>query len=303
MLKDPKLSHLKALKQVAYYGSINATAKALNIPQPTLSRTIKELEEILKVPLIVRGSHGVSLTKAGTRFAAQASSIIAQLESATAEARSLASIGESLLSVGLSPISVNSIWEASVDRLLKSFNHCQLSVEDNPLEINLFRVRDGTLDFAVGNSDADVSFTEFTVEPLMDCPFAIVCRKGHPLEHSTSFEEIQNANWWITGELKVCMRKLREFRKINLNQSLHTRSHIVGLPLIFSHSFLALLSSVQIKKYREYLSIIPIRKLNIVGHYALVYRKNIPLSSISSAMIQYLHEEAENFNWYDFGNN
>lgn len=301
MLKEPKLSHLKALKQVAYYGSINATAKALNIPQPTLSRTVKELEEILKVPLIVRGSHGISLTKSGKRFAAQASSIISQLESATAEARALANIGESTLSVGLSPISINSIWDPAVDRLLKDFQHCQLSVEDNPLEINLSRVRDGTLDLAVGNADADVSLTEFAVEPLMDCPFAVVCRKGHPLENATRFEEIQNANWWITGELKVCMRKRADFREINLNQSLHTRSHIVGLPLIFSHSFLALLSSVQIKKYREHLSIIPIQGLNVIGHYALVYKKNVPLSSIATSMINYLHDEARKVDWQDFG--
>lgn len=301
MIKEPKLSHLKALKQVAYYGSINATAKALNIPQPTLSRTIKELEEILKVPLIIRGSQGISLTKAGKRFAAQASSIISQLESATAEARALANIGESTLSVGLSPISINSIWDSAVDKILKDFHHCQLSIEDNPLEINLSRVRDGTLDFAVGNADADVSLTEFTVEPLMDCPFAIVCRKGHPLENVTQIEEIQNANWWITGELKVCIKKRKDFRNLNLNQSLHTRSHIVGLPLIFSHSFLALLSSVQIKKYREHLSIIPLKGLNVIGHYALVYKKNIPLSSISTAMITYLQDEAEKFDWNDFG--
>lgn len=300
-LRLPKINHLIAIKSVAYYGSINAASKAMHIPQPTLSRTIKELEEILNVPLVIRGQQGSVLSESGITFVEHASSIVSQLELAVHEARMHSGRGTHKLSFGVSPISVNSVMPPAIDRVLKVFRRCEISVEDNPLEISTKRVREGSLDFAVGNRDADVSLADLVSEPLMDCPFAVACRRGHPLEHSTRLEQLQNANWWITGEFKVCRKKRSDFQSLLINQSLHTRSHIVGLPLVFDYSFIALLSSVQIKRYRALLSIIPIKDLHVIGHYSLIYRKNVPLSPICARMIEYLHHEAEVFPWYDFG--
>ncbi len=297
----PKITHLKALKLVAHYGSINAAAKATNIPQPTLSRTIRELEEILNVSLVVRGRQGVSLTSAGLSFAAHASFIVAQLEAATQEARTLGGGDEYVVHFGVSPISANSILDEALGRLIREFEHCNISVEDNPLELNLSRVRDGTLDFAIGNAGADVSLSDFMVEPLMDCPFAVVCKKGHPLENATRLEQLINANWWVTGEFKVCQQTMSMFNDLGRNQSFYTRSHIAGLPMIFNHGFVALLSSVQVKKYRQKLSVIPIKNLNVVGHYVLVYKKNAILNIATKRLINYLHYEANNFDWNDFG--
>lgn len=299
--KLPKITYLQALKSIAFYGSINAASRMLNVPQPTLSRTIRELEEFVDMPLIIRGRQGITLTEAGLKFATTASSIIAQLESVTREIYSLRKGGKNKLSFGVSPISINSIMNGALNQLFEKIPHLEINIEDNPLEINVARVRNGTLDFAIGNVGADVSLTDFTVEPLMECPFAVVCRKGHPLENSTHIEQLQNAKWWVTGEFKVCMRERSDFNFLSLPQTLHTRSHIVGLPLIFDSSFLALLSSVQIKKYRNLLSIIPIKNLNVVGRYSLIYKKDIPLSSLCVDIIKYLHQEAETYPWHDFG--
>ena len=125
----------------------------------------------------------------------------------------------------------------ALDRILRDFKLCSVSVEDNPLEISVSRVRNGILDFAIGNADADVSLSDFTVEHLMDCPFVIVCKRGHPLENSTRLEQLRNANWWVTGEFNVCQRKYPLFNDMSLRQSLHTRSHIVGLPMVFNFFF------------------------------------------------------------------
>lgn len=299
-IQPPKLNHLKALNSVVYYGSINAAAKALWIPQPTLSRAIKELEENLNVSLVVRGRQGITLTDAGISFAEHSASIISQLETAANEARASSGRDRSKLNLGISPISVNSIMAGALDRILRDFKLCSVSVEDNPLEISVSRVRNGILDFAIGNADADVSLSDFTVEHLMDCPFVIVCKRGHPLENSTRLEQLRNANWWVTGEFNVCQRKYPLFNDMSLRQSLHTRSHIVGLPMVFNYSFLALLSSVQVKKYKEFLSVVPIKDLNVIGHYSLIYRRNVPLSRIAARMIEYLHLEADNYPWHDF---
>ncbi|WP_327440298.1 LysR family transcriptional regulator [Pseudomonas donghuensis] len=58
---------------VAQTGSLSAAAERLNIPLPTLSRRIRELEQQLKVQLLERSVRGTKLTDSGTRLYEHAS--------------------------------------------------------------------------------------------------------------------------------------------------------------------------------------------------------------------------------------
>src|SRR5258706_1361528 len=54
-------------------GSLSAAAERANIPLPTLSRRIRELERQLRVQLLERSVRGTRLTDAGTRLYEHAS--------------------------------------------------------------------------------------------------------------------------------------------------------------------------------------------------------------------------------------
>ncbi|MGH8382400.1 LysR substrate-binding domain-containing protein [Pseudomonas sp.] len=58
---------------VAQTGSLSAAAERLEIPLPTLSRRIRELEQQLKVQLLERSVRGTKLTDSGTRLYEHAS--------------------------------------------------------------------------------------------------------------------------------------------------------------------------------------------------------------------------------------
>ncbi|MHC2148664.1 LysR family transcriptional regulator [Pseudomonas sp. 210_17 TE3656] len=58
---------------VAQTGSLSAAAERLDIPLPTLSRRIRELEQQLKVQLLERSVRGTKLTDSGTRLYEHAS--------------------------------------------------------------------------------------------------------------------------------------------------------------------------------------------------------------------------------------
>lgn len=66
-------------------------AARLHISSPTLSQQIKLVEREIGVPLLVRGSRGVSLTVAGSVFLREASRAIAVAEHAVAAARGVSS--------------------------------------------------------------------------------------------------------------------------------------------------------------------------------------------------------------------
>lgn len=72
--------HLKYAIEVARTGSITQAADNLYMGQPNLSKTIKELEDNLKITIFKRTSKGVTLTPKGEKFLEYAKKAVAQID-------------------------------------------------------------------------------------------------------------------------------------------------------------------------------------------------------------------------------
>ncbi|MGW6284614.1 LysR family transcriptional regulator [Streptomyces sp. NPDC055107] len=80
-----ELRHLRALAALAASNTFTTAAAVLGTTQPTLSRTITQLEEIAGVRLVERTTREMSLTPAGRRFSATARELLASLNTALDE--------------------------------------------------------------------------------------------------------------------------------------------------------------------------------------------------------------------------
>jgi DNA-binding transcriptional LysR family regulator len=76
------LSALKLFVRVARRGSFSAAGRDLNMPQPSVSRTISSLEQEVGALLLNRTTRAVSLTEAGTEFLERIEPILAALDEA-----------------------------------------------------------------------------------------------------------------------------------------------------------------------------------------------------------------------------
>jgi DNA-binding transcriptional LysR family regulator len=76
------LSLLRAFVCIVECGSISAGARRLKIPQPTLSRYLRVLEEHCGAALLRRDTHRMSLTQTGQRLLADAQTMLAHAEEA-----------------------------------------------------------------------------------------------------------------------------------------------------------------------------------------------------------------------------
>ena len=76
------LNAVRMFVQVAQAGSLSAGATRLQLPLPTVSRRIRDLERQLNVQLLERSARGVHLTDAGTRLYEHASRGIEALQEA-----------------------------------------------------------------------------------------------------------------------------------------------------------------------------------------------------------------------------
>jgi DNA-binding transcriptional LysR family regulator len=85
---DVELRHLRAFLSVGRHRSFTRAAEQLFVTQPALTRTIKQLEELLEVRLLDRDTRHVGLTEAGARFFEQAQSAVAAVDRAVFSVRS-----------------------------------------------------------------------------------------------------------------------------------------------------------------------------------------------------------------------
>ncbi|MDB6169624.1 MAG: hypothetical protein JWM88_2488 [Verrucomicrobia bacterium] len=82
-----ELRHLRYFAAVAAHGSFNRAAQMLHLTQPALSRQVKDLEEEIGVPLLVRGTNSITLTPTGESFYEDARDLIARADKAIQRAR------------------------------------------------------------------------------------------------------------------------------------------------------------------------------------------------------------------------
>lgn len=80
----PSTRTLQCYLAVAQELSFRRAAELLNMSQPPLSRQIKALEDLLRVQLFHRDTHGVRLTEAGEAFKVEAHQLLQTLDAAVA---------------------------------------------------------------------------------------------------------------------------------------------------------------------------------------------------------------------------
>lgn len=74
------IQQLKYVISVVENGSITETAKKLYISQPSLSNSIKDIENEVGITIFIRSRSGIALTKEGAEFVGYARQVIQQME-------------------------------------------------------------------------------------------------------------------------------------------------------------------------------------------------------------------------------
>ena len=96
-----ELRHLRYFVAVAEEGSLTVAAeRRLHTAQPSLSRQIRDLEDEVGVPLLIRGARGIELTAAGRAFLDHARLALGQVEAGKAAARRVATPAKPSFALG-----------------------------------------------------------------------------------------------------------------------------------------------------------------------------------------------------------
>lgn len=173
-----ELRHLRYFVAVAEERNFTRAAERLHIAQPPLSRQIQQLEDILDVPLFVRGSRPLDLTEAGRFLYGHAQQILAQSNEIVSMTRRIGKITHKF-NIGF----VGSTLFGLLPEVVRRFRAAHADTEVNLLEMTTMEqiaaLKEGSIDVGIGrirHEDANVRRIILREEPLI-----AALPMGHPL--------------------------------------------------------------------------------------------------------------------------
>lgn len=180
-----KYRHLLCFIEVARQGSLVRAAESMSVSQPAISKTLKELEDLLETRLFERGKLGVTLTAAGQAFLRYAGPSVQALREGVRSLRA----GEheaGVVRLGALSTVETSLLPDVVQRLHAQHAALIVSVVTGPSAYLLGQLRGGELDLVVGRMTDAPQIEGLSFEHLYSESMVMVVRPGHALADDPS---------------------------------------------------------------------------------------------------------------------
>lgn len=176
-----KIRHLRCFAEVARLGSVNRAAESLAVTQPAASKTLRELEEILEVPLFHRTRRGVKLTEQGMVFRRHAEAVLNALRRGMESVDAMRAAGGGIVGVGVLPTVAARLMPQAVRRFIEVQPAQTVRVISGTNPVLIDRLRQGELDMVVGRLSNPELMAGLNFEYLYSERLSFVVRSGHPL--------------------------------------------------------------------------------------------------------------------------
>ena len=180
---DPaiKLRHLATFLAVARLRGFARAAAELHVSQPAISKTIRELEDLLGPPLVERGAGPFRLTAFGAVFQRHAAAAVGALALGVAAARQARGPAVAVVVVGALPTVSARILPRAVEDFRRLGLAARARVVTGPNDVLQAQLRHGEVDMVVGRMGEPDRMAGLGFEHLYSERVVLAVRPGHPL--------------------------------------------------------------------------------------------------------------------------
>lgn len=175
-----KIRHLVLVTAIADEGTLVRAAESLHISQPVVTRGLREVEDVLGVPLFERLPRGVVPTEYGYPFIERARSVLAELRTAGEEVLLLQSGQLGTVTVGTHLAGSNLLLPRAIAGLKSEHPKLTVVVREGTPDTLQQLLLAGDLDLTVGRLSSTVP-VRLEQERLHQEPIRLVARAGHPV--------------------------------------------------------------------------------------------------------------------------
>lgn len=181
-----RFRHLRTFIEVVRQNSVGRAAQVLSVSQPAVTKTIRELEDILDKKLFEKDGRSLKITRYGEVFLRHAGASVAALQTGI-DGLSRIDAGPPVR-IGALPTVSARIMPRVMKRFLAEGTDSPVKIVTGENQVLLGQLRTGTLDLVVGRLAAPEQMAGLTFEYLYSEQVRFVVRAGHPLLARDQFD-------------------------------------------------------------------------------------------------------------------
>ncbi|WP_212523301.1 pca operon transcription factor PcaQ [Actibacterium sp. MT2.3-13A] len=185
-----KFRHIQCFVEIVREKSMKRAAERLYLTQPAISKTLKELEDILGATLLNRSRAGVELTRKGEVFLHFAEMSLASLQQGLDGVRQAGDTGKTRLAVGALPSVAARLMPEVATEFFDLAPQVTLRIVDGPHRFLIDRLRSGELNLVIGRMGAPDSMQGISFMQLYHERVDFVVRAGHPILEDPDLKRI-----------------------------------------------------------------------------------------------------------------
>ena len=175
------LRHLRHAVALAEHRHFAHAAKAQNISQPALSRSIQTLEESLGVRLFDRDRYSVEPTFYGQVLLQGAADLMLAARDLQREVEMAKGLQEGELKIGIGPWGASALIGRVIGQLSLRHPALRITTVVAPWKELPARLHAREIDLLVTHTSEVQLDERLTLQPLRDHPHFLLCRPGHPI--------------------------------------------------------------------------------------------------------------------------
>ncbi len=296
-----KLHDLYVLMAVVKAGSMRKAAEHLNTTQPSVSRSIADLERTIGVQLLDRNPRGVEPTEYGRALLDAGAAIFDDLRQAMKNIEFLSDPTSGQVRIGSNPFLASGFVSVLVERLSRRYPRMGFQIAAEPVETLCRRLIDRNLDLLITRRFGPVEDERFEFNFLFDdSTFFVVAGAQSPWarRRKINLAELVNECWVLPRpEAGTGLPAMEAFRSHGLAYPTATvvaDNAQVRVSLLATGRFLTIFpaSVLQFSPTRTELRVLPVKLPN--GHIAvgIVTLKNRSLNPVTRLLIEHARETA-----------
>jgi DNA-binding transcriptional LysR family regulator len=296
-LKTRQLLLLVALDEE---GNIHRAADVLAMTQPAASKLLKDLEDVLDVPLFERLPRGMRPTTYGEAMIRHARTALASLNQAHDEVQQLKAGSFGHVTVGAITTPGLMLLPQAIAQAKQLHPALRVSLQVETSDVLMERMAQARIDIAVARLFAQHDKTALRFEPIADEPVVAVVRPGHPLLRieQLTLRDLSNWGWIVPPEGSVLRHR---FDLMFVEQGLEAPANLIETAaLLFVTKMIAQgdligLVAGDVGRYYESHHLVAVLPVELPCHmdaFGLITRTDRPLSPAARVMLTALKSAA-----------
>lgn len=297
-----KLRHLEVLLVLCEARSITAAAKELHMTQPAVSHWLADIEELMGMPLFVRGRQ-LRTTPAGDVLRRHAERMLGDVRRTSQD---LLAVNEGLagtLRIGSIISAAPSLIPETITRLQEEYPNLNVHVlfeGTGTFDSLLERMRKKELDLIIGPLDIRAQQSGFKSELLISDTVAIVISPGHPLarKRKPTWQEAATLPWIMPPKGTIMRQRVEEAflrAKVEVPPArVETASHVLVQMMLRRGVYMSALAGSAAPIYEGFrlMDIVKLSPVEVFGDIGMLWDEQDPEPKLLK-LISTLREQAK----------